>query len=97
MTVFRHSTQYLTIKSDNFMFIEDDSLVFNVTIDGWSESAPHNKTGVGISFQFSGSATELSGFPEPMNLLILPDVHSERSYTLDFYHLAGYVPFVFQL
>jgi hypothetical protein len=54
----------------------------------------HTKTGVGISFQLSRSATGLSGFPESTNLLNLPDVDSERCYTLHFYPLAGYVPFV---
>jgi alpha-glucosidase (family GH31 glycosyl hydrolase) len=76
------------------MFINDGSPVSNVTVDGWSESAPHSKIGAGISFQFSGSATELSGFPESTNLLNLPDVDFERRYTLHFYPLAGYVPFV---
>jgi alpha 1,3-glucosidase len=76
------------------MLLEDGSAVPDAFWDQWYESFPHGKTAVGLSFQFSNSATALSGFPESDNDLDLPDVDAERRYALDYYSHYGYVPFV---
>jgi alpha 1,3-glucosidase len=88
------SREYLAMNSDDFMFVEDGSPVPDVLWDNWTETARHGRTAVGISFRFSGSDTELTGFAESNNGVNLPDVDFERHYALDYYSHYGYVPFV---
>lgn len=91
----RDSTKFLELNSDNFMFVEDGSAVENQTFDGFNESFPHGKTGVGMSFAFQSPDVRITGFTEGNNNLNIPDTKEERRYARDGYSLYGNIPLFF--
>jgi hypothetical protein len=83
LSLFRDSIEYLTINSDNFLFVEDGSPTPDVYYDSRYEPSPHGKTDVGISVRFPGNRTRLSGLPESTDDFDLPDTNSSRRHALD--------------
>ena len=87
------TTNFLTINKDNRMFIEDGSAAEPQQWEKWTETFPHGKTAVSMSFSFNSPNTYLTGFLEGMDESNLPDAEEDRRYARDGYSKYGVVPF----
>ena len=91
--VGNETTNFMTINKNNRMFIEDGSEVEPQTFEQWTETFPHGKTAVSMSFSFNSPNTYLTGFLEGLDPSNLPDTSEDRRYTRDGYSKYGVVPF----
>ncbi|EAY02699.1 Glycosyl hydrolases family 31 protein [Trichomonas vaginalis G3] len=94
ITISRDGRNYISINSENFVFIEDGSETPNTEYDGYIETYPHGKTAVGVDISFLSANARLTGFSEgtyPANL-VDTNSSSERHYSRDNYAMYGFVP-----
>lgn len=94
ITFARNDKYYLTINSENFLFIEDGEKLDNTEFQRFTETYPHGKTAVGIDVSFMSPKARITGFSEGTYPANLEDTESnpERRYSRDSYAMYGFIP-----